>query len=177
LNVVVPRRACLCAALLLLSSCSTTRLATNDSPWTTGRLWVRVAASPERIAQSISADFELRAVADSGELRLTGPLGTRLATAQWAPGQALLLTPEGTQRFDNLDALSRQTLGENLPLAALPDWLKGRPWPQATHINSDAGFEQLGWQVNLSKQSQGLIEARRASAPEVSVRVKLDAAT
>jgi outer membrane lipoprotein LolB len=177
LNVVARRRAACCAAVLLLSSCSTIRLDTKDAAWSSGRLWVRVAASPERIAQNISADFELRAVAESGELRLNGPLGTRLATAQWAPGQALLLTPEGTQRFDSLDALSRQALGESLPLAALPDWLKGLPWPQAAHTSNDAGFEQLGWQVNLSKQSQGLIEARRAAAPEVLVRVKLDAAT
>jgi outer membrane lipoprotein LolB len=172
LNAVISRRVWLAAALL--SGCSTTRLGSNNTAWTTGRLWVRVAASAQRSAQSLSADFELRALADSGELRLTGPLGARLATAQWAPGQAVLLTPEGPQRFDSLDALSRQALGENLPLAALPDWLKSRPWPQAPYANNDGGFEQLGWQVNLSKQTQGWIEARRAAAPEVLVRVKLD---
>jgi outer membrane lipoprotein LolB len=181
LNAVCRRsRICaiwLCACLVLLSACSTLRPDSADSPWTSGRLWVRVAASPERSAQSLSADFELRAAGDAGELRLTGPLGARLATAQWAPGQALLLTPAGTQRFQGLEDLSRQALGENLPLAALPDWLKGRPWPQAASVNNDAGFEQLGWQISLARQSEGWIEARRAAPPEVLVRVKLDGAS
>jgi outer membrane lipoprotein LolB len=59
-------------------------------------------------------------------------------------------------------------------LAALPDWLAGRPWSDAAHRLTETGFEQLGWQINLTRQSEGWIEARRAAAPEVLVRVRLD---
>lgn len=169
------------AALVLASSgCATVKPPTNGEGWTSGRLSVRIEASPERIAQSMSAAFELRAQApgSSGELRLNSPLGTRLATATWAPNLARLITPEGEQRFASLDDLSRQSLGENLPLAALPSWLAGRPWPEAPHQKTAEGFEQLGWQISLARQAEGWIEARRASpAPAVLVRVRLDSGT
>jgi outer membrane lipoprotein LolB len=144
---------------------------------TSGRLLLRVAAIEGRDGQNVSAAFELQGNASQGELRLLSPLGTQMAAARWAPGEVSLLTAEGTQRFANLDELSRQALGEALPLAALPDWLAGRPWPQLPHRMQAQGFEQAGWQVLLERQSEGLIEARRqAPLPEVLLRVRLDPA-
>ena len=58
---------------------------------------------------------------------------------------------------------------------ALPDWLAGRPWPGAVHRVMEDGFEQLGWIVALEKRADGLIEARRPAAPEVLVKLRLDA--
>jgi outer membrane lipoprotein LolB len=162
------------ATLLALTGCATVSTTPGEAPWTSGRLSVRVAASAERSAQSVSANFELRAQGDSGELRLSSPLGTRMATAIWAPGVARLMTTEGEANFGTLDDLSRQSMGENLPLAALPDWLAGRPWPGAPHRNTDAGFDQLDWQISLARQREGWIEARRSTPPEVLVRVRLD---
>jgi outer membrane lipoprotein LolB len=163
-------------AAALLSACATPRppAQPGETTWTSGRISVRVEASAERGAQGISAAFELRGDGDSGELRLISPLGSRLAAARWAPGVAVLDTPQGEQRYATLDALSRQALGEALPLAALPDWLAGRPWAGANHALTDSGFEQLGWQVLLTNRAQGLIEARRAAPPGVTVRVRLD---
>jgi outer membrane lipoprotein LolB len=116
----------------------------------------------------------LRGDADSGELRLSSPLGSRLATAHWAPGVAMLTTSQGEQRYATLNDLSRQALGEALPLAALPDWLNGRPWAGAMHAVTDTGFEQLGWQVLLTHRVEGLIEARRPAPPAVHLRVRID---
>jgi outer membrane lipoprotein LolB len=162
------------AALTELAGCATVSTAAGEAPWTSGRLSVRVAASPERSAQSVSANFELRAEGNGGELRLNSPLGTRMATALWATGLARLITPEGETSFNSLEELSRQSIGESLPLAALHDWLAGRPWPGAPHRANETGFEQLDWQINLVRQNEGWIEARRASPPEVLVRVRLD---
>jgi outer membrane lipoprotein LolB len=169
----------LVATLWLVSGCASLRPVSQDATWTTGRLSVRIEASPQRIAQSISAAFELRgdAQAESGELRLNSPLGNRLATAIWAPGVARLITPEGEQSFASLDDLSRQALGENLPLVALPSWIQGRPWTGAAHQVGGDGFDQLGWQINTRQQAEGRIEARRAAsatAPAVWVRALLD---
>ena len=69
-------------------------------------------------------------------------------------------------------------LGESLPVAALFDWLRGRPWPGAasttTVAPADAGFEQLGWIVNLARFDESWVAARRDAAPTVTVRARID---
>lgn len=135
---------------------------------------MRVDASPERIAQSFSAAFDLRGDDSQGELRLNSPLGTRLASARWAPGLAALQTSEGEQRFTDLDALSRQALGEALPLVALSDWIDGRPWSGAPSTPTAEGFQQLGWQVQTRERAEGAIRLERAAPPAVQVRIRLD---
>lgn len=170
----VARRApLLLAAALTLAGCATTARppATGAAQWTSGRLSVSIQSNP---VQNVSAGFELRGTGDSGELRLNSPLGTRLAAARWSPGSAVLADSQGEQSYVSLDDLSRRALGEALPLAALPDWLAGRPWPQAAHRANQSGFEQLGWQVSLARLAEGFIEASRAAAPAVRLRVKLD---
>ena len=168
----VPRLSTLLLALCL-AGCATRPLPGTD-PWTSGRLSLQVQSSGEQPAQSLSAAFELQGSGERGELRLLSPLGTQLAAAQWAPGLAVLTTSEGKAQFANLDELARQALGENLPLAALPDWLAGRPWPGAPHTLEATGFEQLGWQVGLARLSEGFVVATRSQPPAVSLRVRLD---
>ncbi len=163
-------------AAILGGCASSPPRAPGEPAWTTGRLSVRVAASGDNTAQSMSAAFELRGNGDGGELRLNSPLGTRVASARWSPGEAVLIGSDGEQRFADLEELSRRALGENLPLAALPDWLAGRPWAGAPHTTTATGFEQLGWQVELARRGEGWVEARRAAAPAVVLRVKIDEA-
>jgi outer membrane lipoprotein LolB len=168
------RRAALSLLVVLgLVGCATTARPPVEgaAPWTSGRLSVRIESDPP---QNVTAGFELRGDGQSGELRLNSPLGNRLATARWSPSSAVLADSQGEQLYANLDDLSRRALGEALPLAALPDWLAGRPWPQAPHRSNPAGFEQLGWQVSLGRRAEGFVEASRAAPPAVLVRVKLD---
>jgi outer membrane lipoprotein LolB len=145
-----------------------------------GRLALQVEAHQERPAQSISAGFDLRGTAERGELRLSTPLGTTLAAAFWGPGQARLVTPQGERRFDDLDALSRDAFGESLPLRALPDWLRGRPWPGAADsalpLVPGPGFVQLGWTIDLAGFEVGRLLAWRAGPPGVRLRAQLDPA-
>ena len=157
-----------------LTGCATPQPTADETPWTSGRLALRVDATPERTAQSVSAAFELRGASERGELRLSSPLGTLMASATWSPGQAMLLTTEGERRFASLDDLARQALGEPLPLAALPDWLAGRPWPEAPHEVQADGFGQLGWRVQTRRLAEGWITAQRLDPPGVQLRVKLD---
>lgn len=173
------RRACALGLAAWLAGCASTPPGAGPrdapGPWTSGRLSVRVDATPSRVAQNISTAFELRGDGEVGELRLISPLGTSLAHARWAPGQVRLETADGERRYDSLDELAREALGEALPLAALPDWLAGRPWAGAPHSPAAEGFEQLGWQVQLARRAEGHIEARRAAPPVVQVRIRLEA--
>jgi outer membrane lipoprotein LolB len=143
-----------------------------------GRLSVQVEALGVQAARSVSAAFELRGDAERGELQLATPLGTVLATANWSPGRASLATAGGSREFSDLDALAREALGEPLPLRALPDWLRGRPWPgeasRPKPAPGDAGFEQLGWTVNLARFSEGWLLARREAPPAVTLRARLE---
>jgi outer membrane lipoprotein LolB len=164
----VNRRALLASAAAL-SGCAS--LTGQPPPDLAGRLSVRVESTPPR---SLAADFDLRGNAERGALTLTGPLGATLARVDWHPGAAALTDAQGERRYATLDALSQDLLGETLPLAALIDWLRGRPWPGATSQPRADGFDQLGWRIGLTGFADGLVLATRERAPAVSVRARLE---
>jgi len=147
------------------------RSASQDS--LSGRLSVRVESDPPR---TLGAAFELAGDAERGSLDLSTPLGTVLAQARWSPQEVALVTPQATRRYADLPALTRDLLGEELPVAALFDWLRGRPWAGAPSLQSpgEAGFVQLGWQVSLARFDQGWVVAYRPASPATTVRAVVD---
>jgi outer membrane lipoprotein LolB len=170
----VRRRAAGLAALIVLAGCATPppRVAGVLG----GRLSVQVEASPAQPYRQLSAGFELRGDATRGELDLSSPLGAVMARARWQPDRAELVTAEGTAVFADLDELSTRTFGEPLPLAALFDWLRGRPWSEAPSaaLQAGTGFEQLGWQVETARLAERRLVARRIAAPAVTLQVRLE---
>lgn len=162
-------------ALGLLSACaSLSPPHAEGAQVLTGRLSVRVESEPVR---ALSAAFELSGDAREGALALTSPLGSKLAQARWKPNEVMLETPGSRSRYADLDALATQALGERVPLAALFDWLRGRPWPGAGSValaGSEPGFMQLGWRVVLARFAEGWVEARRDAPPAVTLRARLD---
>jgi outer membrane lipoprotein LolB len=159
-------------------------------PVIAGRLAVRSEPMPGRDARSASGQFELSGSPAHGQLVLTSPIGTVVARATWsapsetgvtAPGAPVDIELEAdgrTRRFDNFDDLTEAALGQSLPLAAMFDWLAGRPWPHSpAAFDADRGaFEQLGWRVDRSRlESDGLVAADRPlPPPALHVRVKVD---
>ena len=172
------------AVSLLLAGCA--QLTPLPSPAVnealSGRLSIRVEPVGSAAARAFSAAFDLRGDAHDGALGLSTPLGSMLARASWKPGEVLLVTPQDQRRFADLDALTREVLGESVPVAAWFDWLHGRPWPEAassapapTAGAATAGFEQLGWSVDVSRLADGRVVAvRERPAPGVTVRIQLD---
>ena len=167
------KRALLAAAALALTGCTT--VPHNAGGWVAGKLSVEVRPADAPLRR-LASGFELQGDGQRGELRLTSPLGSIVATARWAPGEAVLTTADGSTRYAGLDELSREALGEALPLAALPDWLAGRPWPGAASQPTARGFDQLGWTIDLARRDDGWVEVSRAAPPPVLVRVRLEQA-
>ncbi len=154
------RRGLLLAAPALLAACASTP-EPGQASWS-GRLALQVQSEPP---QSFSAAFTLRGAPSRGDLSLTTPLGSTIASLAWEPGTAVLRANGEVRRFDSIDALSREATGTALPLAALFDWLAGRP------------AEVPGWQADLSRIETGRLVARRASpAPSAELRIVLDPA-
>jgi outer membrane lipoprotein LolB len=136
-----------------------------------GRISVTVAGDVHTRGTGGTASFELFGGPQAGRLELTSPLGALVARADWQPGRVTLQTPNDERRFDDLDALTRELLGEPVPVAALFDWLQARPWPAAPHSKTDTGFEQLGWRIEPKLPA---LVAIRLAAPTVTLRAKLD---
>jgi outer membrane lipoprotein LolB len=166
-------------AAFLIAGCATVEPAApvlgGDS--FAGRLSVRVEPTASTSARSLAAAFDLRGTPTAGTLGLSTPIGSMLAQARWQPGSVVLVTPQGSRRFADLDALTREVLGESVPIEAWFDWLHGRPWPGAASTPQAAGtgFRQLGWTVDLSRFAAGAVSATRLEPqPPVGVRIQLD---
>lgn len=143
-----------------------------------GRLAVRVAALGEAPARSVTALFDLRSHdGQSGELDLSTPMGTIMGRATWNAQQVKLVTSQSERVYPSLSALSQDVLGESIPVQALFDWLRGRPWPGAPseplQEESGMGFTQLGWTLQLGQLPDGVIVAERAEPPQVRVQARL----
>jgi outer membrane lipoprotein LolB len=136
-----------------------------------GRISVTVAGDAHKRGTGGAASFELFGSPQAGRLELTSPLGSLVARASWKPGLVTLKTPDDERRFDDLDALTRELLGEAVPVAALFDWLQARPWPAAPHQKTANGFEQLGWRIEPKLPA---LVATRLADPVVTLRAKLD---
>ncbi len=147
-----------------LGGCATPRrpVPSADAPerqWS-GRLSLRVEDAPQ---QAVSAGFDLRGSARGGSLALTTPLGNTAALLEWSAQGARLRVPgEPARSAPSLDALVQSALGVSVPVAALFDWLEGKPTTAE------------GWQADLSQQARGRLVARRLKPP-AELRLVFDA--
>lgn len=141
------RLALLGVVAMTLAGCATSRpKASKDTSFWSGRLALTVHSEPP---QSYSAGFELRGAPAAGELQLTSPLGTVLASVHWSPQGAELRQGVQLTRRPSLDELTADIGGTPLPVAALFGWLQGQ--------TADAS----GWNADLSRHSEGRVVARR----------------
>lgn len=124
-----------------------------------GKLAVKVYSNP---AKALVANFELQGKPAEGELTLTSPLGTTLATLQWNANAAWLRANGEVQSFASMDALALQLTGTELPIASMFAWLQG-------HKQSAAG-----WQVDLSALPQGRIHARHVEPVQAELTIILE---
>jgi len=89
------------------------------------------------------------------QLWFYSPVGNAVAHLRQDGDGAWLMTAEGREhRADDLRELAFEVLGWDLPLQALPYWVRGVPWPQADALDAQRDgqgrlkrLEQGGWQV------------------------------
>jgi outer membrane lipoprotein LolB len=154
------------ALMLTLAGCATPQrppvTSEGESAAWAGRLALQTEAeAPQQ--QTFAAAFELKGSAQNGELRLFSPLGQTLAAMAWEPGKATLRANDGVREFNSLDALVAQVTGTPIPVAALFEWLAGRP------------AAVPGWHADLSQLGNGRLVARRsAPLPTATLRVALE---
>ena len=159
--------ATLCATFFI-TGCAvptkTTTLNQSEVALWRGRLALRVesdrAQSEPRL---LSAGFELSGNAAAGALTLYTPLGSTVAALSWSSQAVSMQTNGDILYFDSLDALIKEALGTEIPVAALFAWLAGN------------NMAVTGWSVDLSQHASGRITARRTEpAPPAELRLVLD---
>lgn len=124
-----------------------------------GRLALRVESEQP---QSFSSGFELSGNSLTGALTLFTPMGTTAGALSWSPQAAFLHSNGEVRSFESLDELMKQTLGTELPVAALFAWLAGHD------------LEVAGWRTDLSQHASGRISARRMAPWSAELRLVLD---
>ncbi len=175
-------------AAIGIAGCATPRppgLA-DDAPRISGRMALKVSAYQGAPQRNLNAQFELLGDAAAGELRIVTALGTMAARAAWDASQVTLTTGDGTKSFASVQAMSQEALGEAVPVQALFDWLRGRPWgadgappntsgaggaPPTANVAGDIRFVQQGWAVDLSRFGEGWVTITRDAPPAVNLRV------
>jgi outer membrane lipoprotein LolB len=152
-----------CLVLLLLSACASPRAlpspsAERQAHWQ-GRLSVKVFSKP---VQAFSANFELQGHAAKGELLLSSPLGTTLASLQWDEQSATLTTDGAQHSYGSLRELALHATGAELPVASLFAWLAGQ------------AQEAPGWQADLTELADGRLQARHLEEVQAELKIILD---
>ena len=151
-------------AIFFIAGCAAPPRASDQnqsdiSPWR-GRLAVRVESDQ---TQSFAAGFELTGTPLAGELTLYTPLGNTVAALSWSSQTAAMRSNGDVRYFESLDALIKQALGTEIPVAALFAWLAGDNMTAA------------GWRADLSQHADGRITARRSDpAPAAELRLVLE---
>lgn len=135
-----------------------------ELPLWRGRLAVRVESDlPQSPPQSFSAGFELTGTPLAGELTLYTPLGSTAAALSWSAQTAVMRSNGDARYFASLDALIKEALGTEIPVAALFSWLAGEQVTVA------------GWSADLARHGEGRITARRTEpAPIAELRLVLE---
>ncbi len=156
--------------VLLLNACATAPdQPTPTTPWqqrvaqlgalehwsATGKLALRNGSQAE------SANLSWLQRGRHSQLQLSGPMGLR-ATEIHSDGQQLLIQRgDEQQQYDiaSPGALREQT-GWDLPVQALPYWLKGLPSPDGTGTRMDVEanllrqLRQDGWTIDFERYQQ-----------------------
>ena len=137
--------------------------------------------------QAFSSGLRWRQAPGRDEIWLVSPVGQALVHIVDEGDGALLTTADKRQhRAANVEGLTRQALGWELPVAHLRHWLRGEAIPgvpAATLARDEAGrivrLEQAGWRIVLGyqppQQDRSLPRRLELSRGSHEIRLVIDA--
>jgi outer membrane lipoprotein LolB len=117
---------------------------------------------------------------DADELLITSSLGQGIARIDRERGEYRLVTGDNRlYRAADAESLTEQALGWRLPLAGLPDWVRGQASPgrpAETRRNSSGGMElrQDGWRIAYEEFREGRPFRLRLSRDDLEIRLIVD---
>lgn len=108
----------------------------------------RIGVQTEGRGFSGSTRWQHTATHDS--IALFSPLGGQVANINASPGSVVLIDSDGkSYRAQDAETLTQKTLGWQLPMKGLPDWVLGRPAPGDVE---DSRWDQQGRLTRLRQQ-------------------------
>jgi len=117
---------------------------------------------------------------DTDELLITSPLGQGIARINRERDEYRLVTGDNKlYRASDAESLTEQALGWRLPLAGLPDWVRGRASPERpAETRGEAGrdleLRQDGWHVVYEEFRGGRPFRLRISREDLEIRLIVD---
>jgi len=170
-------------ACLLLAACASleqqpgTMVPLGEAFHLSGR--VAVKYGDEAASGRISWEHE----PDADDLLFSSPLGQGVAHIVRRDGLVSLTTSDQkVYRAGDVESLTEKVLGWRLPLAGLPDWVRGRAAagaPAQTSLDASQRLAQLrqsGWQVDFLAydDATGLPAKLRLARADVEIRLAID---
>lgn len=133
--------------------------------------------------EAVSGKISWQHDADSDDLLISTPLGQGVARIVRRDTLVNLTTSDQkAYQADDVETLTEQVLGWRLPLAGLPDWVRGRAAAGAqvqTRLDGSsrlAELRQSGWLVEFLDYNgaNGLPARLRLSREDVEIRLVID---
>lgn len=180
---IVPVRTALFWVCLLFAGCAAVEKQPapvgpkGEAFYLTGRVSVKYGS------EAASGRIAWQHDAASDDLLLSSPLGQGVAHIVRRNDVASLTTSDQKQyQANDVEALTEQVLGWRLPLAGLPDWVRGRAaagTPAQGQLDDSQRLTQLrqsGWLVEFLDygNGNGLPSRLRLSRQEVELRIVID---
>jgi outer membrane lipoprotein LolB len=149
----------------------------GDAFYLSGRVSVKFGA------QAASGKITWQHDVASDDLMFSTPLGQGVARIVWRDGVASLTTSDQKMyQAGDVETLTEQVLGWRLPLAGMPDWVRGRAAAgtpaqgQMDDAHRLSQLQQSGWQVEFLEygSGNGPPSRLRLSRENVELRLVID---
>ena len=175
-----------CASLLvsvLLASCASLEQQPGPAAPVGGAFYLSGRISVKYGDQAASGRISWQHEPDADDLLFSTPLGQGVAHIVRRDGMVTLTTSDQkVYQASDVESLTRNVLGWSLPLAGLPDWVRGHAAvgaPAQTTLDGSrrlAELRQSGWLVELPAHGgdQGLPARLRLSREDVEIRLAVD---
>jgi len=175
-------RSALFSFCLLLAGCATIEQQTAPAGPVGEAFHLSGRVSVKYGAEAASGKISWQHDAEGDDLLFSTPLGQGVARIVRRGGLTNLTTSDQkVYQASDVETLTEQVLGWRLPLAGLPDWVRGRAaagTPAETQLEGSrlSELRQSGWLVEYLGYTgeNGLPSRLRLSREEVEIRLAID---